>query len=375
MIQTYLFSFIVAIIISLFTLKILINISEKHEIFDNPNGRKNHSKKISFLGGIGVFTSLFITYGIFYPVYIQKPNYTHGINMLMYLFLILGVGDDFLNFNAKKKFIYQFIFISIYLLISKDTIDINRFTQITIPFNNIFNLIFSVLLMVFLVNSINLIDGLDGLAASISIIIITFYCIYFISTNDIYFAMLSFTTNGALIGFLIKNKPPAKIFLGNGGSQFIGILLCILSFHFLKYNGKESDIIYLNDLNSIKIFSGLFALPVLDSLRVMILRITKSKNPFVGDNNHIHHIIQNIGFNKKQTLTILFIFHLILISISMINFSINLFIITAIILSVTYSLIIIGLMILQKFKKKYYTIIIKEQDFQNIKIEEINHFN
>ena len=121
------------------------------------------------------------------------------------------MGDDLLNFNAPIKFTYQFIFISIYFIITREVIDFDRFFSLQIPYKTTLEFLFSVALMTLLVNSINLIDGLDGLSASISLTILSSFVFYFGSTNDIYYEILSITLAGALVGFLLKNKPPPSI--------------------------------------------------------------------------------------------------------------------------------------------------------------------
>ncbi len=338
----YILAFIISTCLSILFLRILIKISKKYSIYDLPEGRKNHLRPISFLGGLGIFSAFYISYGLSYPIQEAKPFYSHTLFMVLFTFLIFGLADDFLNFKANKKFALQFILIGLFLYNSNDIINVSQIIGLNTEYK-IFNLISSVLLMNILVNSINLIDGSDGLAASIAIIINGFLAYYYVSIGDPYHSMLSCALLGSLIGFMYLNKPPAKIFMGNGGSLFIGMILSILIFNFLNHYEKNQILLYNQNLK-IKIAFALFSIPALDLIRVMLFRIYKGRNPFIGDSNHIHHKLKEMGYKSKYIVLFIVISQIFILTLSFVNFYENgfVFFVNSVILSYSMTILIIS---------------------------------
>lgn len=338
----YILAFILSIILTNLFVKILIKISVKYSIYDIPEGRKNHQNPVSFLGGLGIFSAFYISYGISFPIEIPKPYYSHTLFMVLFTFLIFGLADDFLNFRANKKFALQFLLIGLFLYNSNDIVNISQIIGLNREYN-FFNLISSVLLMNILVNSINLIDGSDGLAASIAIVISGFLTYYFISIGDTYHILLSCSLLGSLIGFLYFNKPPAKIFMGNGGSLFIGMILSILIFSFINHKESSQTLFYNQNLK-IKIAFALFSIPTLDLLRVMLFRVYKKRNPFIGDSNHIHHKLKAMGYKSKYIIAFIIISQVLIFTLSYINFYKNeyVFFINSTILAYSMTILVIS---------------------------------
>lgn len=337
----YILAVIFAIILTTIFTRILIKISKKYNIYDFPNGRKNHIRPISFLGGFAIFSGFYISYGLSFPIEYIKPNYSHTLFMTLFTFLIFGLADDFLNFKATKKFILQFFLIGIFLFNSNNLINISNLIGLAMDYW-VLNLICSTILMNILVNSINLIDGSDGLSTGIAIIITSYFCYYFISVNEVYFALLSCSLLGSVLAFFYFNLPPAKIFIGNGGSLFIGMILSILTFKFMNnLNYNSSNIISLNQNLKLKIAFSLFAIPSLDLLRVMLYRIYKKRNPFNGDSNHIHHKLKAIGFNSKYIVFLIITTQVLIFTLSFISFYGNTYIFFMFAITLLYSITIL----------------------------------
>lgn len=290
---------------------IVFKIIERFSIYDIQNERKNHIGKIGFLGGLVIFTSFYISYGIAFPSSYYRPDFSHNLMMSLFAIFILGFADDFLNYNSTKKFIVQFFVSSIFIIKSGLVIQFNNVIPF-IPDNIVINTLLTMISISVVINAINLIDGADGVATSIGIISGIIFTILFISNNDVYFATLSISLTGSLLGFLYYNKPNAKIYMGDSGSTFIGMILSIFILRFLN-NGS---LLFINENNlNLKIAIGIISVPILDMLRVMLTRISKGKNPFSGDRNHLHHKLQEIGFNKVYVI-------LLIVSINLFNLSI-----------------------------------------------------
>ena len=197
---------------------------------------------------------------------------------------VVGVYDDFYNAYFKLKFLLQ-------IIVAKMLIDQGFVID---NFYGIFNLdeitrigsqLFTIFVFIIIVNSINFIDGVDGLA--ITEIIKIFLIFIFFTNQDPSLNFLAIITSGSLLPLYFFNyKREKKIFLGDGGSLFLGTLVCIFTFNFLNSN-FEFNISFNKPLYSILIL----LYPLTDLLRVFVLRIHKKKSPFKPDKNHLHHIL------------------------------------------------------------------------------------
>jgi len=365
----YILAFIFSIILTTIFTKLLIKISKKYNIYDTPNGRKDHKRPISFLGGFAIFSGFYISYGLCYPIEFIKPNYNHTLFMVLFTFLIFGLADDFLSFKANKKFILQFFLIGTFLYNSNIVIQTSTLLGLSKDYW-LLNLISSTIVMNIFVNSINLIDGSDGLSSGISILANSFLCYYFISNNEVYYALIACSLLGSILAFFYFNSPPAKIFMGNGGSLFIGMILSILTFKFMNnVNSNIINIISLNQSLKLKIAFSLFAIPSLDLLRVMVYRIYKKRNPFVGDSNHIHHKLKAIGFNSKYTLFLIFSSQFLIFSLSFINYNSNSHFIFMLTITLLYSITILIISQIQNEIKKNSNKLIKYENRKYYKVE------
>jgi UDP-N-acetylmuramyl pentapeptide phosphotransferase/UDP-N-acetylglucosamine-1-phosphate transferase len=291
---------------------IAFKIIDKFNIYDSQDERKKHQGKIGFLGGLVIFTSFYLSYGICFPSSLTRPYFSHNLIMSLFAIFILGFADDFLNYNSTKKFIVQFCVSSIFIIKSGLLLNFHEILPF-IPASTLLNGILTIVSISLVINSMNLIDGADGVATSLGIIAALIFSIIFVYNKDFYFATLAISLTGSLIGFLYYNKPDAKIYMGDSGSTFIGMLLSIFILHFIK-NGS-SLINNTNHLN-LKISFGLISLPLLDMIRVMITRIFKGNNPFSGDRTHIHHKLQEIGLTKKYVIFFIVAINLLNLSIA-----------------------------------------------------------
>jgi MFS family permease len=139
------------------------------------------------------------------------------------------------------------------------------------------------------------------------------------------------------------NKPPAKIFMGNGGSLFIGMILSILIFNFLNHYDNNQIFIFNQNLK-IKIAFALFSIPALDLIRVMLFRVYKRRNPFIGDSNHIHHKLKAMGYKSKYIVLFIIISQIFIFTLSFVDFYKNgfIFFINSVILSYSMTILIIS---------------------------------
>lgn len=314
---------------------VALKIITKYNLYDKQDERKNHKGKIGFLGGIVIFASFYISYGICFPSSLIRPDFSHNLIMSLFAIFLLGFADDFLNYDSNKKFLVQFLVSSIFIFKSGLTINFNQIIPF-IPASYALNLIFTIIFISIIINSINLIDGADGLAASIGIFTGIVYSVIYFLNKDNYFATLALSLTGSLIGFLYYNKPNAKIFMGDSGSTFLGMLISIFILNFIN-NGTIGN--NYNVHQNVKLCFGIISVPILDMVRVMFTRIYKGKNPFSGDRNHLHHKLEEIGLSKLYVIIFIVFINLLNFSISF-NYTQNLFFYLSTI-TIIYSIVII----------------------------------
>lgn len=281
--------------ITYFVIPNLIEIAQVNVIYDKPNERSSHDNLIPYLGGVGIFLGILLSFCLCTDLtMIPKVNY-----LLIGLVLIFSIGlkDDLVITKPIKKLLGQFITAS---FIVSAGIQITSFQgilgiqEISIPAS----IGFTILSITYIMNAFNLIDGINGLSAGIGTCLTIFLGTWFFMTNVTLYSILSFSVTGALIAFLIYNRTPAKIFMGDSGSLLIGLLLAILLIEFVQQHNNPSNGYYYF-LNAPLLAIGCFAIPLFDFLRVISERFIFGKPPMSPDRKHIHHLFIDAGYSHN----------------------------------------------------------------------------
>lgn len=299
-------------LVCFYTIPILIKIANRFGIYDTPNHIKKHNRNITFLGGVALILAFIIPLSLFLPEEIQKPKYFTAYLIIITIIFLHGIGDDLFNYSPKKKFFIQTVLCC--LLIYKTGFYLpveTMFAKLALPLGVSFAI--TLVSAIGIVNAYNLIDGSDGLAATISLIASLFYAVCFYLDNNLFFCIVAISVAASLIAFILYNKPPAYIFMGDSGSLFIGLLLATFTFVFIE---EKSNALELTVSNRIILSFSFLSIPILDMVRLFAVRIYNKKSPFTGDNNHIHHLMSGIGFTSKQTLLIIATFQILNIGIA-----------------------------------------------------------
>ncbi|POA07885.1 glycosyltransferase family 4 protein [Staphylococcus carnosus] len=279
-----------SMIVSLILTPIVIKISVELDIMDKPNFRKVHTKPVSVLGGTVILFSFMLGIWIGHPIEREVIPLILG-TIIMYL---VGLIDDVYNLKPILKLLGQCI-AALVVVYYGVTIDFIQLSFGTIHFG-ILSVPFTVFWIIAITNAINLIDGLDGLAAGVSTI--AFMTIGFIAIlqADIFIIMICSVMIGSLIGFLFYNFHPAKIFLGDSGSLHLGFIISFLS---------------LLGFKNITFFSLFFpivilAVPFIDTLFAMIRRARKGQKIMQADKSHLHHKLLKLGYTHRQTVILIY---------------------------------------------------------------------
>jgi UDP-N-acetylmuramyl pentapeptide phosphotransferase/UDP-N-acetylglucosamine-1-phosphate transferase len=285
----------VSFIISFLAVPVVLQIAEQKKLFDVPDERKVHSYPVPSLGGVGIFGGFLLASLLSIQGYIN-PEFQYFFAAALVIFF-LGLKDDLLVLSATKKFIGQVIAASILIHLGGIRIDSMHglFGFDKVPSE--FSLALSYLTIIVVINSYNLIDGVDGLASSLGVLTLSIFGIYFFAIDMQAYALLAFAMVGSLVAFLIFNRHPAKIFMGDSGSLMIGLINAILVIKFINVADSAGVTIPVDSAVTVG-FTVLFV-PLLDTLRVFSIRIFKGKSPFTPDRNHIHHLLLQRGLSHN----------------------------------------------------------------------------
>ena len=279
-------SFLITAILCFLLIKYISNFSKSK----NTQKRLNDFNIVP-LGGVAMAISFFISVRLLGEADPEIVN----ISIFALAISLLGVLDDFFDLNWKLKLFFQLIFVSLPIYILDQKINLEIF--IGIDFGGRVNFVFTIFWVITLMNSINFIDNMDGFAAiNCSFICLAITVLSFVF-NQNYLADISFVLFASLFGFILFNYPPAKIYMGDSGSLFIGFVFGFISILF-NWN-PTSDIQLYNSIAPVFLF---FTIPILDFLTVFYHRIKNNISPTTGGTDHISHRLLKKGLSVRKIL-------------------------------------------------------------------------
>lgn len=293
-------------VISSVGLFFMLKLSIKNKWFDIPIERSSHFRVVPRTAGIVIAILSLITMFILGPISFKAPL----IIGTYCIFLVIGIYDDIKHLNASKKFWAQFL-ISISLALFLPDFRINNFYGILglhgIP--EVVSIIFSAFVYIVVINAYNLIDGIDGLALSFSIFAIYLLSSAFQDINN-QLAFFGLLLIAILVPFYFFNfSKKRKMFLGDTGSLFLGTTIVLMVGYLL--NSNHTAVIPCGMNRAIYALVAL-CYPLLDTLRVFVLRLTRGQSPFLADRSHLHHKLLDLGFNHYSATLSLVTFNLVI---------------------------------------------------------------
>jgi UDP-N-acetylmuramyl pentapeptide phosphotransferase/UDP-N-acetylglucosamine-1-phosphate transferase len=296
----------------------ILLIAFRKSLFDEIDERKIHRSAVPRLGGMAfapvvLFSTVLllgVTMAIGYNSYLgaimQEIKPISFLICAVIMLYLVGLADDLVGVQYRAKFVVQILCAVMFVLAGVYMCDFcgvffcgRLYTW--------FGVLFTMLLVVFVINAINLIDGVDGLASGLSAVALLFYGTIFYLIGEYVYSLIAFATLGAVVQFFYYNvfgkaEKQQKIFMGDTGALTIGILLCFLALKLCSHD--VSDVHNANPL--VMAFAPLI-IPCFDVIRVFMGRIRKHKNPFMPDKTHIHHKLMAIGMTPIKTMiTIVF---------------------------------------------------------------------
>jgi undecaprenyl-phosphate alpha-N-acetylglucosaminyl 1-phosphatetransferase len=275
-------------------------------LVDKPGGRKLHQGQIPLVGGVAIYLSLVAAWILLPLLGIASMNAIFlGASGLLFT---VGLLDDRFSLSVKLRFTMQIVAA---LLLVYSNVVLNDFGDLIsdeLLVTGIFATPVTVIATVGVINSLNMIDGIDGLAGMVSVVILSLLLLVSIISGSIIQALITVCILGSVVGFLIFNmrRPgfkKAKVFMGDAGSTQLGFM-----FAYLLISLSQGD----NRAISPVVGLWMFALPLMDTLGVMIRRIWLKKSPFVADRGHLHHLLMDAGFRVRHVVYAIAAFQLIL---------------------------------------------------------------
>lgn len=282
-------------LITFFAIPVIIQVARQKKMFDEPDERKVHKMVIPTLGGLGIFAGFILATLLAVPW--GSPEFQYFVAAAIVIFF-LGIKDDILVLSAAKKFIGQLVAAGIIIKFGGVQIsNMHGFLGIgEIP--EVASIVLTLFTVIVITNSFNLIDGVDGLAGSLGLLTAILFGSYFFYVGQLMFAVMAFSLAGSLVGFLIYNFSPAKIFMGDTGSLLIGLINSIMVIKFINIAGAVDAKLPLEAAPAIGF--AILIVPLFDTLRVFGQRILDRRSPFSPDRSHVHHFLLEIGFSHKM---------------------------------------------------------------------------
>lgn len=342
----------VSFIVSFLAIPIVIQVAETKNLYDIPDDRKIHTKKIASLGGVGIFAG-FIIASLLSIQGQLNPEFQYFFAAAFVIFF-LGLKDDIVVLSASKKFIGQLLAASILIHLGDIRLDsmYGVFGIEQLPAG--FGLALSYLTIIVIINSFNLIDGVDGLAASLGVLSTVVFGIYFFAIDYQAYALFAFAMAGSLVAFLIFNHHPAKIFMGDSGSLMIGMVNAILVIKFI--NVAHDPFVAIPVHSSVAMGFAVLIVPLLDTLRVFSVRILNAKSPFTPDRNHVHHLFLDRGLSHAAVTFSLVLINIGFIALAWLGQSLG----TTILLGIMLVLAFAGLGALYYYRRTHKTMVVSK---------------
>ncbi|MDP2895526.1 MAG: MraY family glycosyltransferase [bacterium] len=308
--KTYLFFFLSAFAGCLFLTPWVRKLALRLNIVDDPGVRKRHERAMPTLGGLSIFLVFMLLVGSCLVFenrvtvkFLEKGRLVAGILVCGLIAVLLGIYDDVKGADAKKKFSVQIAaaMLAFALGFRIEGVSLGPLGSVNM---GAFSFLFTLLWIVGITNAVNIIDGIDGLAAGVALFVCIGNFVVSLVLGNVVMSVISAILAGALLGFLRYNFPPAKIFLGNTGSLFLGMVLALVS---LISAQKSSTMVMM------LIPIAVLGLPILDTSLAILRRSLLGRPVFVSDKGHIHHALLRLGMKQKRAVMILYGFCLLLL--------------------------------------------------------------
>jgi UDP-GlcNAc:undecaprenyl-phosphate GlcNAc-1-phosphate transferase len=316
----FLYIYFGSFVLAILTTPIVILVSGRIGIVDRPGVRKVHERPIPCVGGVAIFFSMItlVISAIFLNNEIHNSFRVVQVQLIMLLssttiVFIIGLVDDLMGLSARTKFLLEIL---VATALCFGGLRISRVTLVdewTLSLGN-WGYALTILWIVGLTNAINLSDGLDGLAAGVCSIACGVIALFAFLSSNVIMSVVMLALLGSLCGFLVFNFHPAKVFMGDCGSLFLGFVIASSS---VMCTMKSTTLVGL----ALPVLA--LGVPIFDTLFSMLRRFLNGRSPFAPDRNHFHHLLLELGFNQRCAVLITYMVTLLSTSLGLLMLVIN----------------------------------------------------
>lgn len=349
-------------IVSYLVIPRIISIVRIKNLMDKPNQRSSHKEKTPTMGGVAFFASLLSSL-YFLQVY---DSHKLGLSLVIGLLILfyIGIKDDLVGVSPRTKIIGQML--SFIFVMDSNELSITSLNGF-LGFYELplwISYFLGIFIIISIVNAYNLIDGINGSASMVGIMIFSIFSYIFYQTEDYYFVLLSISSIGCLSAFLRYNiSKKNSIFMGDTGSLLIGFVIGVCTLRFLNLPIERLSMANINYYNKFVLVFIILYIPFVDTMRVFLIRILKHRSPFFADRNHIHHImIDYMMLSHIQASLLLALFNLLVF----IFFYIANLYISTITLFIVLFLFIIGTTLILFYYNRSFSVRRNKQKIQRI---------
>lgn len=287
--RAFLAVFLIALTVTLVSLPWVRRAAIAMGFVDAPSQRKMHRDPTPLLGGAAIFVGAIIAVLL---IYCGDPEPTViGVTLATTVVALTGLIDDYRPLPAWLKLLSQFVGFAILAYFG---------IRVRLPVPDVVNYAITLLWLLGITNAINFLDNMDGLCAGISAVTASFILLLALTNGQFLVGALAAGVLGACLGFLRYNFPPAKIFMGDVGSLFLGFLLAVMGIQ-LRFPANSNFVTWM-----VPVF--LFGLPIFDMVLVVFSRIRRGISPNTAGKDHISHRIVRLGFSPREAVLILYLF-------------------------------------------------------------------
>ena len=301
-------AFLMSFVFSYLTIPPIVNIAKKHKLLVYPNHRDSHNGGISRLGGLAIFIS--IVFSLIFFSGINTMLYFRSILAAVIILFFVGLHDDLDNVLAWKKLFWEVI-ASLLVIFGGKMYFTNLYGFMGVgELYYIPSVLITLLVFISIINTFNLLDGIDGLASGLCIQIALIFGFQFYIGGDYKFTILTAIVTGAVSAFFFFNvySKKYKLFMGDSGSLVLGFLIGLMVWRFCESNLQPNPVFRVYAAPAVAM--GILSLPLFDTLRVIVLRLRKHQSPFTADRQHVHHILLDLGFSHAKVRSLLLSYNL-----------------------------------------------------------------
>lgn len=291
----------------------ILSIAFKRKLYKEPEERSSHLLPTPAVGGVGIFAGLLLSLLFLVPFpLIQGIQYIIGALVIIFL---VGLKDDLDPTAARMKLLAQGITTALLIAFADIRLhSLHGFFNWSADLPYSLSFLLSLITILMIMNAFNLIDGINGLSASLGTLALAIFGSWFYLTGHFLYAAIAAAAGGAYLAFLPYNLfPPARTFMGDTGSLLLGTILAILAIQFIEFNEQLPNTSAYHLSAAPMVTVSIMAIPLFDTLRVFFTRLYRGSHPMAADRRHIHHLLIDYGFSHTKATGLLFAYNLLIV--------------------------------------------------------------